>query len=798
MYKEICSICWDRFDETPDLGYLECSNCQARRHLHFTDYTSGSNTPTENGERSPSLNLDDYLICPVCKFGEYDIYNTWLTLKNDEFQQWSSLLRKKSIKHLNEIIESISILVDNIVDFSYEEFNKSTHFHMMIEQIEGYLTGEKTKWFEWKLASLNMKMIEHNIRRGVTEKQWQHISSVLERLKRFKSRDELTYTSDAAKELDKVIDLISDSISVPWIKEELIEYYKHATHAFHKSANLGGVFELVPECNIEVLKQLYMFTECGATCISIPIDYRDETYEYMLGLHDKFVDDKSYQKIMKKIDPKHISIYMQAENIYEVRDIYFQSAEIQAKFHQNLTSLVDPKKIVMKCSSCPVGIVMRVDGKFKCPVCLSEYCTECGVRMDPKEEHICLTENIDSFKDILKNTHPCPKCASPIFRSEGCDHMFCVKCKTSFNWKTGEKISGYSNPHRDEWLRSLGTSPGSVANGFFNLDILTQTEIIETLEQTLRVKLKDLFNEKRSKSRSKVSFDDEIITPNAANMMLFQRNIHIHIFNEERFYDVIRKLHHVHKAIETLNQNYFADRYHNKISLKVPSPYEIENLDLKFKEFFSVLLEAYDDFLCGINKDSTSLRDFASQKVSEETNSISFMRLFVHSGKEKVVEMLLKIHDLLYLMDILMGSYFKVQCSDLMIIAKNIAILLCDLPREDLEFLNIQKPVHDYPNLSMFAEVAFSKPASNKVLELIWHAFECKDENIDGRQLDKIQIKLKGSSAYQRIYILEDGQYIRKKNNEDGKFHQEKLTLTDLKGAMLKASFQGVDYTVSM
>ena len=82
-------------------------------------------------------------------------------------------------------------------------------------------------------------------------------------------------------------------------------------------------------------------------------------------------------------------------------------------------------------------------------------------------------------------------------------------------------------------------------------------------------------------------------------------------------------------------------------------------------------------------------------------------------------------------------------------------------------------------------------------MEIIWHSFECRDETLDGRTLERLQIKLKGSVIFQRIYEDDEGQYIRKRNS-DGKFHQERLSLNSIKGAVVKGTYQGTEYTAKI
>ena len=98
-----------------------------------------------------------------------------------------------------------------------------------------------------------------------------------------------------------------------------------------------------------------------------------------------------------------------------------------------------------------------IDRSYFCELCKTKFCKNCFVPLKEGVEHTCKEEDIATMKDILKNTKPCPKCKSRIYRSSGCAQMFCTFCHTGFDWNTGEIIVGrFHNPHRIEWIQSLG------------------------------------------------------------------------------------------------------------------------------------------------------------------------------------------------------------------------------------------------------------------------------------------------------------------------------------------------------
>ena len=771
MNQDICFICLDKFEDTKELGYLECPNCHMRQHFHLSDYGSGASTPTEN---KPDEEYTDFVICPICKFGEYDLFQTWNTLKRDEFESWIKLIRRRVIKEHNKLIQSISTLAENTIDFTYAEFQRAVMFDMMAKNIFEYIRADKQFWFEWKRINLEITCLEREMEYEAGDK-WKEVQKLLKRL-----RDVVTnvYSDMDAEEIKKSI--ISLYNNFP----NILDVLDHLIHEYAQSYNgpiIQEVFSIVLKCNKELLKDLFRLTEHGVKFKTIPVDYEDETFDIMLDLYQKFITDKTFKRIRSKFSlDLWINLVEHAGTLEDVRIFYFMSDDLQSKFHQNLRPLIDPKTIVMKCSSCAVGIVMKDGDQIRCHVCNTIYCPECGVKLDPDEDHICLEDEIKSFKELRANTRPCPKCASPIFRTEGCDHMFCIKCKTSFDWKTGEKISGYSNPHRDEWLRNIGSSSESIANGFFNLDEATQSDVLNSIAKAIKNKLKDTFTT-RSRSRGK-----------QLNLDIFEpSHIRFDIFNEDRFIDTIRTIYTLHLTLMDKQKNYFQGCYFKTLNTSSTTLNEIEQIDFHLRELFTKLLETYEDFMRVINNDIEPLKKYVHGIIGPDVKSISFMRLFTYVEKEKIVDSFLQIHDFTNFVQKFM------DLDDVENIKKSISILLSDLNSGDVEYLNITKPQHEYSDLSLFSSIAFSKPSLNKIMEIIWHSFECRDETLDGRTLERLQIKLKGSVIFQRIYEDDEGQYIRKRNS-DGKFHQERLSLNSIKGAVVKGTYQGTEYTAKI
>jgi len=76
------------------------------------------------------------------------------------------------------------------------------------------------------------------------------------------------------------------------------------------------------------------------------------------------------------------------------------------------------------------------------------------------EYHCCDEEKVATIAMMKRETKPCPKCGTPIFKIEGCDQMWDPQCGTAFSWRTGEIVTGViHNPHYFEYMREHGNLP---------------------------------------------------------------------------------------------------------------------------------------------------------------------------------------------------------------------------------------------------------------------------------------------------------------------------------------------------
>ncbi len=107
-----------------------------------------------------------------------------------------------------------------------------------------------------------------------------------------------------------------------------------------------------------------------------------------------------------------------------------------------------------------------LSSQWKCGICELWTCPDChelkGATRDC--EHKCDPNNIETAKMLAKDSKPCPKCQSLIFKISGCDQMWCTQCHTAFSWKTGRLENNIHNPHFYEWQRKNAANGNAPRN----------------------------------------------------------------------------------------------------------------------------------------------------------------------------------------------------------------------------------------------------------------------------------------------------------------------------------------------
>ena len=157
------------------------------------------------------------------------------------------------------------------------------------------------------------------------------------------------------------------------------------------------------------------------------------------------------------------------------------------------------KKKVIQCptESCN-GIL---DAEWHCILCKKTYCSSCLEVKQSDEEHKCNPDTVETVKLLKTDTKSCPKCKANIYKIDGCDQMWCIKCHTAFSWKTGAIETKIHNPHYYEWMRANNGQRNENENE--NENVCRDEELNETHANIL-------FQCKEKKNIYKYRFENEI------------------------------------------------------------------------------------------------------------------------------------------------------------------------------------------------------------------------------------------------------------------------------------------------
>lgn len=197
----------------------------------------------------------------------------------------------------------------------------------------------------------------------------------------------------------------------------------------------------------------------AAHLLKIDVESEKSKIPSTLPLVPKYDEMLLVRKEQLKIDRKlHKIPEKRGEEFYYLRVKLEDLHEIERRIKDELFEgkITETPKIEKFIQGCPTeGCRGLINDKFICLVCNARICEKCRLLESPS--HKCDPNDVESVKAMAENTKPCPKCATGIFKIDGCDQMFCMTCQTAFSWETGKIETGnIHNPHYFQWLRDSG------------------------------------------------------------------------------------------------------------------------------------------------------------------------------------------------------------------------------------------------------------------------------------------------------------------------------------------------------
>jgi hypothetical protein len=116
----------------------------------------------------------------------------------------------------------------------------------------------------------------------------------------------------------------------------------------------------------------------------------------------------------------------------------------------------EPKiKYINKCNTASCNGLLNEN--YECILCNVKICKECNEIINDSD-HVCDDNTLLTMKLIKVECKKCPKidCDYSIYKIDGCNQMYCVKCHTAWDWITGKiETKRIHNPHFYEHIRSI-------------------------------------------------------------------------------------------------------------------------------------------------------------------------------------------------------------------------------------------------------------------------------------------------------------------------------------------------------
>ncbi len=182
-------------------------------------------------------------------------------------------------------------------------------------------------------------------------------------------------------------------------------------------------------------------------------------YYSKLGMkEDVLILQKQLQDMNTQMDKYRDEINKFRMKIYDTR----YPPRIDSEGNKVDADKEERKKFIRRCTrdNCQ-GFLSTA---WKCGLCEYYSCSKCFVTKTKKQDdpHECKKEDIETADMIKKDSKPCPNCGEFIMKSSGCSQMFCISCKTPWDWNTGKVVVGgmIHNPHYYEWMRRNGMAEG--------------------------------------------------------------------------------------------------------------------------------------------------------------------------------------------------------------------------------------------------------------------------------------------------------------------------------------------------
>ena len=177
--------------------------------------------------------------------------------------------------------------------------------------------------------------------------------------------------------------------------------------------------------------------------------------------------DEKVSCILEKEEEKwKILVQTHQEELHRLRPLFKELKEKHRELDRKLRLLNKNKTVSGNyIIPCPREECLgKLGDEGICGLCHHVFCPSC--MKEKTMNHECQKSDVETIRELRRSTRPCPKCSILIYKSEGCDQMWCVKCHTTFSWKTGAISQGIvHNPHFYQHRQNAARTPGDIPCG---------------------------------------------------------------------------------------------------------------------------------------------------------------------------------------------------------------------------------------------------------------------------------------------------------------------------------------------
>ena len=174
--------------------------------------------------------------------------------------------------------------------------------------------------------------------------------------------------------------------------------------------------------------------ELNFVLIACPMDELHTIYDVLIKNVNRFVNKKCIYEMTNSIIV--YLIYDTSRNYLLKTDRQLSRENVKSLFRDlcnyvpvNIETLINTNsKIVGLCNDCQG----KVNSDYVCIQCGTKHCNKCFKNANDSK-HKCNQQDKDDYKYLVKTTVMCPTCGLRVTKNGGCKHMFCLRCRTSYD-----------------------------------------------------------------------------------------------------------------------------------------------------------------------------------------------------------------------------------------------------------------------------------------------------------------------------------------------------------------------------